>query len=79
MISLSDYLIMEYFVAAFVVGIVIALWHKPDPTLIVKHPTPHNIGQVTYKDNTGNCYRYSSETLKCDSSDPRVKKYVFQD
>lgn len=76
---ITEYVMVEYFLAAFVIGIVIALWYRPEPTIVVKHPTPFNVGSVTHKDKQGNCYTYEDQKVNCDESSKDVIKYDFSD
>ncbi len=77
--GLLDYIIPEWFFGAFFIGILIAFVHKPDPTVIVKHPTPYNVDEVTYKDKAENCYAYKATSVECPKDAKMVQNYVFKD
>ena len=74
-----EYIIPEWFFSAFFVGILIALVYKPDPTVVVKYPTPYNTKSVVYKDKADNCYSYEPQSVVCPTDPKAVKNYIFKD
>lgn len=58
-------IIPEYFFIAFCIGILYTYLTHPKPKVIVKYPTPDNVGQVLYKDDAGVCYRYKKKQVEC--------------
>lgn len=77
--SVLNYIIPEYFFGALVAGIVFCMWYKPEPTVIVKYPTPFNTGNVTYKDKAGNCYEYRSSQISCPADKSKIKQFELKD
>jgi hypothetical protein len=53
------------FFVSFSVGILLVYLITPEPTLVIKFPSPYNAGQVMYKDKTDSCYKYKSEKVSC--------------
>ena len=54
-----------YFFIGFGIGIFYVYLTQPTPKIIIKHPTPDNIGKIVYMDKQANCYKYLAEELKC--------------
>lgn len=77
--SVLDFIIPEYFFGAVVVGVLFCIWHKPEPTVIVKHPTPYNAGNVVYKDKASNCYEYQSRQVDCPADKTIIKQFELKD
>ena len=59
------------FIISFAIALVIVYYFHPEPTKIIKHPTPENSGKITYQDDNKNCYKYESTEVKC-PSDPKL-------
>jgi len=57
------------------VGIVAILYIKPEQTVIYKYPTPENSKDLTFKDKTGICYKYSTKEVDCDKNESRLKSF----
>ena len=60
---------MEYvdaYVFFIVLGIAILIGYlfSPEPILVFKTPNPRNAGKITYKDESGVCYKYRAK--KCE-------------
>lgn len=60
-----DKINLLYFVAAFSIGICIVYVTNPPPTVVLKFPSPNNVGKFVYKDGSDNCYKYNSEKVNC--------------
>ena len=54
-----------YMILSFFVGIIYVQYTVPQPTLVVKFPSPYNAGMVQYTDKAENCYRYKSHEVPC--------------
>ena len=63
--SIFDYIIPEYFILSFVIGILYALYHKPDPVVIHKHPTLFNTDSLVIRDDVDNCWKFHPEEVGC--------------
>lgn len=58
---------IHYFIGSFALGILIVYLLAPAPDVVVRFPTPHNAGKVTYEDRVGTCYQYSATEVACDN------------
>lgn len=54
-----------YFFLSFAVGILFVYIITPPPEIVLKFPSPYNVGKVTYKNKSGECYKYSADTVPC--------------
>jgi hypothetical protein len=75
--NLVQYILPEYFFGALIVGILFCLVVTPEPTVIVKHPTPFNSDTVTFRDSQSNCYRYDPAPTTCPDDPKLIQKYEF--
>ena len=53
------------FITALAFGIFLVYIFKPAPNIIYVYPTPENVGKLQYKDNSGTCFSFASEKVKC--------------
>lgn len=53
------------FLIGFALGMLYVYTMQPIPKIIIKHPTPKNVGKVIYHDTNDKCYKYLSEEIKC--------------
>lgn len=63
---------------AFAFGLAIGLTYMymtdaPKKTML-SYPTPYNAGQITYKDEGGNCYQFVATKVPCPSDKASVKQ-----
>ena len=65
---LSGIIELPWFVLALAIGMVVVFWYRPEPTVIVKQPTPYNVDHTTYRDAAGHCYRYAASPTHCPAS-----------
>jgi len=76
--SFLEFLSFPYFIGAFALGIVLCLILAPAPHVVMRFPSPHNAGKVTYQDDGGGqgshegCYRFQAERAECPSDPTRV-------
>ncbi len=54
-----------YFLIAFSVGIFACYVMTPSPKLVVKFPSPQNVGGIIYKDNSKNCFTFKADKVSC--------------
>lgn len=40
---------------------------KPAPKVIIKFPSPYNVGKIMYRDKSDTCFMYKSEAVECDN------------
>ncbi len=54
-----------YFFSAFAVGLLFCYLVTPARKVVVKFPSPYNAGQITYKDNADNCFKFNADEVDC--------------
>lgn len=37
---------------------------QPNPTIIIRYPTPENLENIIYTDDSGLCYKYEAKEIK---------------
>lgn len=57
------------FLLALGIGMFFVYISHPEPTIIIKHPTPENAGKIIYQDDAESCYKYKALEVEC-PSDP---------
>ena len=57
----------------FLIGISIMTLITDKPEIVVKYPTPYNTKNITYVDNTGNCYQYKANEIVCPIDNTIIK------
>ncbi len=53
-----------FFIAIFI-GFLFVYVTSPPPKIVLKNPNPNNIDNITYIDDSGVCYKYKKEKIKC--------------
>lgn len=56
-----------WFFLAFGVGLLMCYMFTPPPPVVVKFPSPSNVGKVLYRDADKNCFAYKAENVECTS------------
>ena len=51
------------------------LYTNSSPQIVFKHPTPENVDDIIYKDNSDNCYKYEVDEVKCPINNVGVKEH----
>jgi hypothetical protein len=69
-----EYIDPLYFLIALCVGLLYTYVSSPLPHVVVKYPTPHNAGKITYVDDAGVCYKYKVSPSSCPSDTHKIKK-----
>ena len=65
MINILEHVNPLAFFIAFCVGIFVVYVTIPEPTIIIKYPTPDNTENNVYKDMSDTCYKYKSKEVEC--------------
>ena len=60
------------FIVAFAIGILYVYMMAPKPKVIYKYPTPYNVQSTTYKDLSGECFKYTATKVDCKSVDSKT-------
>lgn len=67
-----------YFLIALCIGLLYSYVTVPQPTVVIKYPTPFNAGKITYIDQNDVCYKYQIKRTTCPKDPHKIKKYQFQ-
>ena len=70
---ITKYIDPVVFIIALGIGFLMTYIFAPQPTVIMKHPTPYNTDDVTYVDNSGVCYKYRAEEVNCPKDKSKIK------
>lgn len=63
------------FFASLFFGLMMCYILTPPPKIIFKHPTPENVDDIIYKDESENCYKYEVDEVKCPANNVGVKEH----
>jgi hypothetical protein len=53
------------FIIAITFGLLYVYLATPHRKVIIRHPTPENVGMVNYEDTHGNCFVLEKQAVKC--------------
>lgn len=54
------------FFIAFAIGLLFCYITQPAPKMVVKFPSPQNVGKVQYKDaKSDSCFKFDAEKVAC--------------
>jgi hypothetical protein len=57
---------IKVFIISFAIGLFIVYIFSPPPEVIVKFPSPHNSGDILYREKDGSgCFKYVAENHEC--------------
>ena len=70
---------LYYFVAAFAFGMLIVYLSTPPPEVIIKFPSPYNVGNVIYTDKADTCYKYTAKDVACPIDKNLIKPQPIQE
>ena len=73
--ALLDYIDPIIFLSALCVGLLYTYYVTPIPQIIVKYPTPFNVGKILYTDNSGSCYKYKIKKTDCPYDKSKIKTF----
>lgn len=73
-----EYLEPRYFFVSLFIGMLVAYIITPAPEIIIKYPTPHNVGKIVYKDSADVCYKYVSSEVNCPSDTKDLQNMIIQ-
>jgi hypothetical protein len=69
---LSKYIIPEYFLIAFFVGLIITYITVPEPEIVVRYPSPDGGRMPVFRQKSGVCIKYEAEKTTCPSDDSAI-------
>ena len=53
------------FILAFAIGIGCCYVINPPPKVVMKFPSPNNVGKVIYRDSEENCFTFRADKVQC--------------
>jgi hypothetical protein len=62
---ISKYISLPIFVVSLALGILCSYLWGDDLKIIYVYPTPENVNDIQYRDNSGSCYAYEAKSVKC--------------
>lgn len=62
-----------FLLASFALGILFVYLSAPEPTVVIKFPTPYNVNRIVYKDKADNCYKYKADEVDCPKEKSKIK------
>ena len=78
MFNFADFFDPFYFFIALFVGLFYTYLTTPMPEIIIKYPTPENVGNIIYKDRADVCYKYVAKEVACPADKSKIKKLDIQ-
>ena len=72
---LSKYIEPFPFFMAIFFGLMMCYVMTPAPQVVFRHPTPENVKDTIYHDDSDNCYRYEVDEVKCPSNKDSIKQH----
>ena len=66
------------FLISLTIGLLYTYLTAPRPNVIYVYPTPENIGQIQYKDESGTCFGFDAVEVSCPSDMSKVRKFPMQ-
>lgn len=67
-----------YFFLSFAIGLFVVYIFNPPPQVVVKFPSPHNAGNVVYRDEDNACYVYRADKTACPRDASMIKAQPVQ-
>ncbi len=68
----TKYINISVFLITFLLGLTYMYCFEYNRKVVV-YPTPHNIDNIEYKDEAGNCYGYKIKDVKCPSDKSKIE------
>lgn len=77
--TIGKFLNIQLFMISFAIGIfAVYVFNNNDKRKIIVHPTPENIDQIQYKDESGNCFQFKQTQVSCPEKDIGLHKIPIQ-
>ena len=67
-----------YFLIALAIGLIYAYITVEEREIIIKYPTPFNVGKVNYIDESGVCFKYAIEKTTCPLDKAKISTIKLQ-
>lgn len=69
-------------IPVFLISLTIGLFYTyltaPRPNVIYVYPTPENIGQIQYKDESGTCFSFDANEVACPVDKSKIRNFPMQ-
>lgn len=78
MFKFTDYIHVPSFFIALAIGLFFTYIFSPPKKIIIKWPTPENVGKVIYKDDAESCYKYKANEIPCPSDKSQIANNSIQ-
>ena len=76
--NLGEYILpLPFFVALFV-GLMMCYVLTPPPEIGCKHPNPDNVDDLVYHNDSGSCYKYEVDEVKCPKDKSKIKEQPIE-
>ena len=46
------------------IGFLLVYVYQPKPKIVIRYPTPENLENIIYTDDSGLCYKYEAKEIK---------------
>lgn len=66
------------FIVSLCIGIFMVYIMNPNNNIIYVYPTPENVNEIQYKDNTDKCFSFESKIVKCPKNETLIESYIPQ-
>ena len=53
------------FLFSLCLGLFFCYIFTPEPSIVIRYPTPENTSDVVYVDKANNCYKYKATEVEC--------------
>ena len=65
---------LPVFLISFAIGVFVVYLTSPPPREIMVYPTPENVGELLYKDNADQCYKFLPDQVSCPKDERKIRK-----
>ena len=77
--KLTQYINIHVFIVSLAIGIfAVYVMNDSDKRKIKVYPTPDNIEQIQYKDNSGTCFQFKQTQVNCPANPKDISRIVAQ-
>jgi len=66
------------FIVSLCIGIFLSYITLPRPHVVYVYPTPENLNQIQYKDESGTCFGFTKHHVKCPTDEKNFREYPVQ-
>lgn len=77
--NLSNFINIRIFIISFAIGIfAVYINCNAEKRKIIVYPTPDNIDQIQYKDDSGTCFKFKQTQVNCPVDTKDISKILAQ-